>query len=99
MSVYLLHFSEPLAGHAEHYLGSADDLAARMADHLAGHGAKITAAAVAAGITLIVARTWPGGRTEERRLKGRPIGSSHLRRRCPLCQPMPRINRWAGGQP
>ena|SRR5579864_3377871 len=99
MAVYLLHFSARLSGHAQHYLGSADDIPARLADHESGRGARIMAAAKAAGLTWVVARTWPGGRTAERHLKGRKIGSHELRGYCPECQVMPRINRWAGGGP
>ena len=103
MTVYLLHFSEPF-GHARHYLGWAPDGAAalrrRLAKHDRGAGSVLTAAATAAGITLTLARTWPGSRAEERRMKGRtPHGSKGHGYRCPVCKPMPRIDRWAGGQP
>lgn len=99
MSVYLLHFDRRLSDHAGHYLGSADNVPARLADHRAGQGAKLTAAAVAAGISLTIARTWPGGRAAERHIKGRAIGSRGLARYCPVCHPMPRIRQWAGGGP
>lgn len=36
-TIYLLHFARPVA-HARHYLGSADDLAARLDEHEAGSG-------------------------------------------------------------
>jgi predicted GIY-YIG superfamily endonuclease len=79
--VYLLHFSTPLA-HAQHYIGSADDVEARLARHNAGHGARITQVAKEQGIELTVARTWEGGRKEERRLKNR----KNAPKLCPICE-------------
>lgn len=80
--IYLLHFSEPYK-HAKHYLGWTADLPARLAEHRAGRGAKLTRAAVAAGIGLTVVRTWAGDTFYERRL--------HRQRRntwlCPVCTP------------
>lgn len=67
--IYLLHF-EPRYKHAGHYLGSADNVLARLADHRAGRGARLTAVAVAAGCKLILARVWDGGRKKERWFKG-----------------------------
>lgn len=88
MSLYLIHFG---GGHlgtsgrnsARHYLGFAPDgqVAARVAEHQRGTGAKITAAAVARGLTLELAATLPGDRTRERQLKR----NGHLAQRCPLC--------------
>ena len=84
---YLLHFNGKLGNPtnpramAGHYLGTADDLDARLAEHRKGQGARITAAAVQRGIDFTVARTWPGGRTVERRLKRRKAGP----RLCPKC--------------
>ena len=95
--IYLLHFHSRLSGHAQHYMGSTDNLARRLEMHLNGHGARIMAAVAEAGITWEVARTWEGGRMLERHLKGRPIGSMKLRAFCPVCAPMPRVNQWAGG--
>jgi|HubBroStandDraft_3_1064219.scaffolds.fasta_scaffold06134_3 hypothetical protein len=97
MPVYLIHFDRRLSGHAGHYMGSAQQLHERLITHADGHGANIMRYVVAAGITWQLARTWPGYRQEERRLKGRPKGSNHLRTLCPICAPKPRINRWAGG--
>lgn len=87
-TVYLLHFSRPLGNPANrfalatHYLGTAHDLGARLAEHRVGQGARITAAAVMRGIEMTVAWTWPGGRALERRLKRRKEGP----RLCPLCR-------------
>jgi hypothetical protein len=106
MTVYLLCFRNDagehtlLSGHAGHYMGETDKpIGERRDEHQAGRGAKLTAAAAAAGITFVVARTWPGRYAEERRLKGRPKGSRELKELCPCCHPMPRIDRWAGGEP
>jgi predicted GIY-YIG superfamily endonuclease len=89
-----------LSDHAGHYLGeTGKDVDERRDEHQAGRGAKLTAAAAAAGITFVVARTWPGRYPEERRLKGRRSGSRELKEKCPNCHPMPRIDRWAGGKP
>jgi predicted GIY-YIG superfamily endonuclease len=81
-TVYLLHF-EPSYRHAGHYLGFAQqDVRARLAEHQAGRGARLTQVAIEAGCALILARTWPDStRHDERRRKGRS-----LRPLCPLCQ-------------
>jgi hypothetical protein len=81
MSVYLLHFSQPYR-HARHYLGSAADLEARIARHRAGAGARLIEVITIAGIGFVVARTWPGGKQEERRLKSQKNGA----RLCPICK-------------
>jgi predicted GIY-YIG superfamily endonuclease len=81
MGVYLLHFSKPYQ-HARHYLGWARDIAARVEEHQAGRGARLTAVAVAAGIELKLSRTWRGDRGRERQLKQR--GKTRC---CPACRP------------
>ena len=87
-SVYLLHFDGKLGNPAnpyamaQHYIGTAYDVGARLADHRAGAGAKITAAATQRGIGFDVVRTWPGGRDVERRLKRRKDGP----KLCPVCR-------------
>jgi hypothetical protein len=82
-TVYLLHFAEPF-GHARHYIGWAGpgNLTARLSHHAAGTGANLLRHVGKAGISWELARTWPGGRAEERRMKVR--GAT---RRCPLCRP------------
>lgn len=80
MTVYLIHFDRPYK-HARHYLGSAKDLNARLAEHRSGHGARLIQVIQEAGITWRVARTWEGGRLLEYYLKARK-NSPHL---CPLC--------------
>ncbi|MFI5910914.1 hypothetical protein [Dactylosporangium sp. NPDC051541] len=83
--IYLLHFDRPF-GHARHYTGWTKDLAARLAEHATGRGARLLAAVHAAGIRWELARTWTGTRNDERALK-RQGGAS---RRCPLCGVKPR---------
>ena len=86
-TVYLLHFPEPYR-HARHDCGSTGlPLEDRLAQHHAGHGSKLTRAAAGAGVTFEVARTWPGSKQDERRMKGRIHGSAtSWRSRCPLCR-------------
>ena len=79
--VYLLHFYLPYK-HARHYLGSTDDLTARLHQHATGRGARLLAVASAAGIHWTLVRAWPGDRTRERKLK-----NHHRRALCPLCTP------------
>lgn len=86
-TIYLLHFSAPLGnpatpyGLARHYLGWADDWHARNRAHLAGRGAAITRAALAAGITWECFPLCPGDQRLERALKQRKAGP----RLCPIC--------------
>ena len=82
MTVYLIHFDQPLS-HAQHYLGYARSVSARLAEHRAGDGARIMQVVREQGITWRLARTWPqGDRTLERRLK-RWHKSRQL---CPICR-------------
>lgn len=91
MTVYLLHFDRPLGnsgtvkGWAGHYVGTAADLAARLAQHSDPRrcDVKLLQACHAQGITWELARTWPGGRGQERRIKN---GHGGHRGRCPVCQ-------------
>lgn len=78
--VYLIHLDRPLA-HARHYLGSTDDLERRLHEHEQGNGSKMLAAVARAGITWQLARTWPGDRAWERRLKR----YKKSKRLCPIC--------------
>jgi predicted GIY-YIG superfamily endonuclease len=80
--VYLLHL-EPAYRHARHYLGwTAGDVDARLATHLRGDGSPLIRAAVAAGVDVQLAATYPGSRQLERRLK-RWHKTSQF---CPTCR-------------
>lgn len=80
--IYLLHFDRKLH-HAQHYLGYAHDVDARVEHHRNGTGARLTQVIKDAGISFVVARTWQGGRDVERRLKNQ----KHAPRLCPICNP------------
>jgi predicted GIY-YIG superfamily endonuclease len=84
-TVYLLHF-ERRYRHAAHYTGWTTNLTTRLAEHAAGHGARLLAVIRTAGIGFTLARTWPGTRSRERALK-RQGGAT---RRCPICGITPR---------
>ncbi len=80
--VYLLHFDPPYK-HAAHYLGWAEDIAARVEQHRNGAGARLTQVAVSAGCALILARVWPDAdRATERRYKNQ----HNSPRLCPICR-------------
>ena len=83
--LYLLHF-EPRYRHAGHYLGYAANVSRRVDEHLSGPASKaspLVRAALAAGATVELVRTWPDeGRVTERRLKRQ----GGLSRHCPTCR-------------
>ncbi|MCA9868609.1 MAG: hypothetical protein KC410_19125 [Anaerolineales bacterium] len=82
--VYLLHFDQPIAPGkhtTQHYIGYANDLAARLQEHECGRGARLTQVARARGIGWVVARLWHGDRGLERRLKNRKEAPDL----CPIC--------------
>lgn len=82
-TVYLLHFERPFR-HAQHYLGWAQNLDARLAHHADGSGANLLKHVRAAGIGWTLVRTWaPADRNRERQLKNQ--GSRA--RLCPICNP------------
>ncbi|MCB9135123.1 MAG: GIY-YIG nuclease family protein [Anaerolineales bacterium] len=85
-TVYLLHFERPISANhtTQHYLGSTRDLDTRLHQHQTGQSqARLPTVAHDLGIDMILARTWPGGRDLERRLKNRHEG----KRLCPICNP------------
>lgn len=84
-TVYLLHFTQPISPNhtTQHYIGVADNLGQRLALHRAGQGARLCAVAHERGIGFVLARTWPGNRRDERRLKQR----KNAPRLCPICNP------------
>jgi hypothetical protein len=107
--VYLLHFDQPYIPYpgapaiarAGHYTGFAAGgpkaLKRRLRRHGTAGGAKLMLAVARAGIGWQLARTWPGDRDLERRLKAQGGAS----RRCPLCGVTPRpgpLPRTASGR-
>jgi hypothetical protein len=85
--VYLIHFGRKLGNPnnpralAQHYVGQAHDLAARLEAHRTGNGSKIMAAVTRAGIPWLCVRTWDDGTSESaiKRLHNAP-------RLCPVCR-------------
>ena len=71
--VYLLHQDPPGYAHARHYTGWTADLAARLALHEQGQGARLLAVARAAGIGWTLARTWPALAPGSGRSSGRAV--------------------------
>jgi hypothetical protein len=84
---YLLHLDQPLnpTRPARHYLGYTRHPPSRMAAHLEGRGARFMQVARERGIGFVIARTWQGDRSFEKRLKRRKEGP----RLCPLCRGQP----------
>lgn len=83
MAVYLLHF-EHKHYHAQHYMGSTEDLEERISTHRKGNGARLVQVFCEHGIDFVVARTWANGdRDLERALKRQKNGP----RLCPICNP------------
>lgn len=93
MTVYLLHFKQPLAhgkspaGNpmvTQHYVGFTDDLIGRLLAHAEGRGARLLQVIQERGIGFQLARTWDGGtRKLERKIKN----CKNTRRLCPVCNP------------
>jgi predicted GIY-YIG superfamily endonuclease len=83
-TVYLLHFDRPYQ-HAQHYLGWARNLRARLTLHRNGRGARLLAVIGEAGIGWRLARTWKGNRARERQIKRQ----GGLSRSCPACGVIP----------
>ncbi len=79
--IYLIHFDTPYK-HARHYIGYTNDLPSRLEEHRSGHGARLIQVIQQAGITWQLARTWPGDRSTERRIKNR----HNAPRLCPICE-------------
>lgn len=79
--VYLIHFS-PGYKHALHYLGWAEDIDRRLAEHRCGVGARLTQVAVDAGCRLILARVWEDG---DRRLERKLKNWHNAPALCPIC--------------
>jgi hypothetical protein len=87
-ALYLLHLEAPVGGHASHYLGECDDLAARIKSHRRGAGARLLAAARALGIGWRLVRTWAAPTDKTARLQlERRLKNAHGPRLCPVCNP------------
>lgn len=89
--LYLIHFEEKLAGHAQHYLGFVKQpsrLGARLREHRRGQGAKILRGCTAAGIRWRLVAIFQGDRHEERRLKNQKKSFSRF---CPCCERVARL--------
>src|SRR6266542_5474540 len=91
-TVYLLHFIDPATGEPARYRHAGQiqhwalDLAARLAKHEDGRGARLLEVIRDAGLGWTLARTWPGDRKRERQLKNQGGASRH----CPECGVRPR---------
>lgn len=95
MTCYLLHLNTPLsrgvnkkgkALEAGHYIGWAENLAARLKHHGGASGARFLQVCHERGIDWRVARIWEGPlatRSFERRLKN----CKKARALCPICNP------------
>ena len=81
---YLLHLDAPLSDKhtAQHYIGYCRHLPSRMAQHLSGRGARFMQVARERNIGFVIARTWPGDRSYERKLKNR----KNAPKLCPICR-------------
>jgi hypothetical protein len=81
--VYCYHFGQPISPlhTCQHYVGYADNLLARDADHRAGRGARLTQVALERGIELLLVWAVPGDRWLERQIKL----FHNTPRLCPVC--------------
>lgn len=81
--VYCYHFVCPISPDhtTQHYVGYADDLIVRDAEHRAGRGARLTQVAVEREIGMMLVWAIPGSRWTERRLKLR----HNTPKLCPIC--------------
>jgi predicted GIY-YIG superfamily endonuclease len=83
--IYLLHLDRQSGG-GSHYVGFAQDIAARVRKHWADEGAAYTRLAVRRGIALHLVRVWPkAGKDTELRIKRCGGGVAY----CPWCQTDP----------
>ena len=79
---YLLCLRPPYR-QAEHYLGSAAGLAARLRQHGSCDGARLLQVQAEAGGSFVLTRTWPGGRVVEAYFKAQRQSP----KLCPRCTP------------
>jgi predicted GIY-YIG superfamily endonuclease len=98
-SLYLVHFGRPIGSRrhqAQHYIGWAQDVDARIGEHLAGRGARILAYVASQDIAVVTYVLATGAtRADERRVKRH----RHHAHYCPLCSPRPRRPTGQGLKP
>ena len=80
-TVYLLHFDRARTSTPGITSDGRANVKRRLAEHEAGHGARLLAVVRAAGIGWQLARMWPGSRARERQIKRQGGHARH----CPLC--------------
>ena len=81
---YLYHLDPPLK-HAQHYLGTTENLERREGEHGSSAGARLLEVQKEQGGSWHLVRTWAGGRLKERALK-----MQSGKRYCPECTEHPR---------
>jgi predicted GIY-YIG superfamily endonuclease len=85
IAVYLIHFMQPYK-HAQHYLGSTDDLSTRLLRHHAGNGSRLMSVITKAGIKWVLARAWYFDTVHEARQQEKIYkAAQHNKRLCPIC--------------
>jgi predicted GIY-YIG superfamily endonuclease len=70
--VYIVRLSRPIGSEkhrAQYYIGLSKDPEARLNEHKAGRGSRFLAAAHQQGVDMEIIHTFPGTRTDEKRLK------------------------------
>ena len=86
--IYLIHFVDPLS-HAQHYLGSTEDLPHRIWQHAHGWGSALTRHLCLEGLEWYLVRLWTEKRNtarwNERKFKSRKNGRIF----CPVCNVRP----------
>lgn len=83
--LYIIHFDRPISDRhtCQHYCGFAENVEARLADHKAGKGARLTQVANEKGIGYNVVWTAEGDRKDERKMKN---SKKNFGRYCPVCK-------------
>jgi predicted GIY-YIG superfamily endonuclease len=87
LKVYLIHFKQPLH-HAQHYIGKARLLAARLKRHRSSQGARILQVCNDRGITYDIVRTWDEKEETASKLERRLKNMKHAWKFCPVCNPL-----------
>lgn len=90
-TLYIVHLSRKIADHAQHYMGSTENLQARLKDHMAGRGSAMLAWARAEGISFALTYAAAGSRNDERYIKD----NRKLAELCSICRPFALAKRAA----